>query len=200
MIAGAGGLGTNVSQHLVRWGIGSLHIVDTGTIDEPDLNRQVLFFKKDIGRKKVEVAKERLDTIGLITKIFIYDINIDESFVLPEGINGVIDCLDNFETRYILDDKIHKKGIFLIHGGVYGLCRQITSVVPGKTPCLREIFSNIKGDGETIPVAVQTPAVVASLQVTEAINLICNREKNLTNKLLFIDLNDYSFKKIELNL
>lgn len=199
LIAGIGGLGTNVAQQFIRAGISELHIVDDSLIDAPDLNRQILYCKKDIGRKKVEVAKERLDLIGLNTKISIYENKIDDNFNLPEGIIGVVDCLDNFKTRYILDEQVHKKNVFLIHGGIHDLYGQITTIIPGKTRSLKEIFSNMRDKKDIIPVIGPVPTIVASIQVLETIKIICKMENNLINKLLFVNLNDYSFKIIELD-
>ena len=69
LIAGCGGLGTHVAQQLVRLGIGRIYLVDNGIIDAPDLNRQILYYRDDIGRKKGEVIEERINAIGLDTKI-----------------------------------------------------------------------------------------------------------------------------------
>ena len=199
LIAGCGGLGTNVAQQLVRLGIGKIYLVDNGIIDAPDLNRQILYYRGDIGRKKGEVIEERINAIGLITDVIISKEKITENFDLPEGIIGIVDCLDNFETRYILDDLVHKKKLFLIHGGIRSMCGQITTIIPGKTPSLRKIFGNIKGKKEVIPIIGQTPSVIASLQAIEVVKLVCGLNNTLVNRMLFIDLNDYTFKTIELN-
>lgn len=196
LIAGAGGLGSLVLHLLARSGIGTLHLMDDGVVDAPDLNRQILYGAGDIGKKKVDVAREKLEGLGLGTRIFCHFRRITSDEAVPEGIHGIVDCLDNFEGRYILDDWVHEEGIFLVHGGIHGMWGQITSVIPGKTPTLRDIFLNAAGSKETIPVIGPVPAMVASLQAIETIKLLLNQENSLANQMLLIHLKDYTIQKI----
>ncbi len=202
LVAGVGGLGTNAGMLLARAGVGTLHLVDNGILDAPDLNRQILYHKNDIGRKKVEIAKERLDTLGLGTKIFAEHTLIDDNYSLPPDIDGVVDCMDNFEARYILDDRVHQyaKKIFFVHGGIHSLHGQLTSIIPGKTQSLHQLFGGQSSQQDTpIPVIGAVPSIIASLQVVETIKLLLNMDNNLINRLLVMDLNDYSFRTIELS-
>ncbi|MCP4146187.1 MAG: HesA/MoeB/ThiF family protein [bacterium] len=200
LIAGVGGLGTNVAMQLARAGIGTLHLVDKGILDAPDLNRQILYHKDDIGRKKVDIARQRLDALGLNTKIITHHQTIDNDYAMPENIDGVVDCMDNFEARYILDDLIHKRGVFFVHGGIHSFIGQVTTFLPGKTQTLRELFGEQDAKQDVpIPVIGAVPAIVGSIQVVETIKIICGMENNLINRILLIDLNDYSFKIIDLN-
>lgn len=198
LIAGIGGLGSLVSQLMVRSGIGTLHLVDDGVVDAPDLNRQILYRKGDIGRNKATVAKERLEEIGLDTRIICHHRRIVQEGPIPDGIHGIVDCLDNFNGRYILDDWAQQACVFLVHGGIHGWWGQITSVVPEKTPRLREIFHGAEGSKETIPVIGPVPALIASLQAIETIKLLLGEEGTLMNHMLLIHLEDYSIKKIPL--
>ncbi|MCP4219295.1 MAG: HesA/MoeB/ThiF family protein [bacterium] len=199
LVAGVGGLGTNVAMQLIRTGIGTLHIVDKGILDAPDLNRQILYHQKDIGRKKVDVAMERLHPIDMQTKIIPHFQTINENFQLPEGICGVVDCMDNFEARYILDDLVHEKGKFFVHAGIHSLIGQVTTIWPGKTRSLRELFAGMDpGQDTPIPVIGAVPSIIASLQVVETTKLICDLDNNLINKILYMDLGDYSFRIIDL--
>lgn len=199
MVAGMGGLGTNVSMHLVRAGMGTLHLVDNGLLDPPDLNRQILYTREDLGRPKVVLAKEKLEGLGMVSRIIAHQQRIDQDFILPDGITGVIDCMDNFPARYILDSLIVPRKIFLVHGGIHDLYGQMTTIMPGETGSLAELFSSSEGghDGP-IPVIGAVPAMVASLQALEAIKLICGLPNTLKNRLLFIDLSTYQFKTIDL--
>ncbi len=199
LIAGVGGLGTNVAMQLIRAGIGTLHLVDKGVLDEPDLNRQILYHHADLCREKVNAATERLGAVGLNTKIIPYHQTIDEDFQLPEGIHGVIDCMDNFEARYVLDDRIHQKKLFFIHAGIHSLYGQVTTIFPGKTQSLRHLFQDAMPNLDApIPVIGAVPSIIASIQVVEAIKLICNLENNLINRMLMMNLNDYTFEIIQL--
>lgn len=199
LIAGVGGLGTSVAQQLVRLGVGTLFLVDNGILDAPDLNRQILYTKKDIGKAKVDIAKKNLLQIGLGTEIIKYKTKIAENFDLSDRIDFVIDCLDNFEARYYLDDFVFKKKIPMIHGGIHGLFGQVTTIIPNKTKSLRKIFNNsIPELNEKIPVISSIPSLIASVQVIEFVKIFCDYPNTLINKILKIDLNDYSLDIFDL--
>jgi len=193
LIAGIGGLGSPVAEQLVRLGIGTIHILDNGIIDPPDLNRQIFYKKYDIGKQKVEVALKHLNEIGLETEIITHNAKIEEDFDLKEKVDFVFDCLDNYEARYYLDDYIQKDNIPMIHGGIYAMFGQVTIIIPDKTKSLRELFSNTipKQEGK-IPVISPVPSIIASIQVIEFVKYICKLNNSLINKMLKINLNDYS--------
>jgi molybdopterin/thiamine biosynthesis adenylyltransferase len=199
LIAGLGGLGGLAAELSVRAGIGKLYIIDDGFIDEPDLNRQILYTAADLGKRKIDMGLEKLKNIGLPTEIIPIYGRIDKSFKLPDDIDGIIDCLDNFRARYIIDELANKKNIFFVHGAINGWFGQISSIVSGKTKRLKEIFPNMKDSNAIIPVMGFTPSVMASIQISEAVKLICGIKNNLMNKILFIDLKNYSFDIVELS-
>ena len=116
MVAGVGGLGATVSQLLVRAGVGKLYLVDDGIVDWPDLNRQLLYGEGDIDREKLPLAKERLSAINSTTEISLIEGPIDKNFVMPTDLNAVADCLDNYSSRFLLDE-LTPEGVFLVHGG-----------------------------------------------------------------------------------
>ncbi|WP_129409797.1 HesA/MoeB/ThiF family protein [Marinitoga lauensis] len=198
LVAGAGGLGSNVLMHLSRLGVGELYIFDAGILDMPDLNRQILYDHEDLGKKKVFVAKEKLMKINPEIEVHIYDERIYENTKLPE-VDLAIDCFDNFESRKILDMKIHELKIPLIHGGVERFFGQVTDILPGKTKSLREILGDVEDTKETKLVTPYAVSIIASLQVNEAIKIIFeDYEKALINKMLIMDLVFNSFDIIEL--
>ncbi len=200
LVAGVGGLGSPLCQQLVRLGVGTLHLIDPGILDPPDLNRQILYTRNDIGQAKVDIATKNLLDIGLGTEIYPHKIKIIKDFNLPDKIDFVIDCLDNFEARYFLDDFIQKRKIPMIHGGIHGMYGQITTIIPDETMSLREIFGNtIPVLEEKIPVIAPVPSLISSIQVTEFVKNICGFPNTLKNKLLKIDLNDYSIEIFDLN-
>ncbi len=198
LVAGAGGLGSTVSELLVRAGVGEIHIVDNGIVDEPDLNRQILYDAKDIGKEKVFSAKRKLEKINGITKVFVYYEKIDENFKLPENINIAIDCLDNFKTRYILDSLLEERGIPLVHAGIESYFIQLTVVDRKRIKSLRDIFPEIP-DKEKIPVIGPTAVIAGALQSVEVIKHLCEIDGNLSGKLLIGDLRDYEFNIVEIS-
>ncbi len=99
-----------LAEILVRSGIGKVYLCDNGIIEKPDLNRQILYTHKDIGKRKANIVVKRLSKIHSFTEIISVDVNIkDENFIIPSDISGVADCLDNFESRFVLWDKLPKK-------------------------------------------------------------------------------------------
>ncbi|WGS64292.1 HesA/MoeB/ThiF family protein [Marinitoga aeolica] len=198
MVAGAGGLGSNVLMHLSRLGIGEIHIFDNGILDMPDLNRQILYDHEDLGKKKVFVAKEKLNEINPEVKIHIFAEKIQEKTVLPD-VDIAIDCFDNFESRKILDRKVHEKNIPLIHGGVERFFGQVTDIIPGKTKTLSEILGDVKDTDEIKYVTPYAVSIIASIQVSEAMKLLCGDYDNaLINKLLVVDLYFNTFDIIQI--
>ncbi len=196
LVIGVGGLGCPVAEILTRCGIGKLYLIDKGIIDEPDLNRQILYTQKDIGKKKVEVATKRLKEISPETEIIPIFKEVSSDFEIPQKISVIAVCVDNFKTRYIIDDLAHKYNIPYVHTGVKELYGQITTIVPQETVRLKEIFPNVPQE-EKIPVHPAAVISIASLQAAEVINLILKKPK-LKNKLLLVDINDFSIQKIDL--
>ncbi|NUU98217.1 HesA/MoeB/ThiF family protein [Marinitoga sp. 1138] len=199
MVCGAGGLGSNVLMQISRLGVKKIHIYDNGILDEPDLNRQILYDIEDIGKKKVIAAKEKLEKINPEVKYYIYDEKITEDTKFPD-VDIIIDCLDNFEGRKIIDKRAFEKNIPYIHGGVEGYYGQITDIIPGKTKRLFEIFGDIEDTGETKYVVPYAVSIIASIQVSEAIKIITGDYENaLINKLMIMDLKYNTFDIIEIN-
>ncbi len=196
LIAGLGGLGSTVAQLLVRTGIGTLHIVDHDTVEESNLNRQLLYTSKDIGKPKVEIAKKRLAEISAHTKVMPHKVKIDANFDMPD-VDVIVDCLDSFSDRFILDEMAEEADIPLVHGGVARFHGQVTVIRYGLTQTLREIFEAVEDSG---PVPVYPPLVVAvaSIQASETVKLLCGMGTSLSNKLLIVDMLNNTFDVIDL--
>ena len=196
LIAGVGGLGSFVSQILIRAGVGKIYIVDRGIVDEPDLNRQILYNKSDIGKKKVFVAAERLRIIHDFTEIIPVFKTIDRTFEIPEDVKFVVDCLDNFESRKILNTVI-PHGIVEIHIAVERNYGQIITFIKGISPDLAALEERYFRYDKTIPISADSVGVIASLGANEVINCIAG-ECKLIGTMLFVDLGSLVFKRIKL--
>ncbi len=198
-VAGVGGLGCTVSQLLVRLGVKKIYIADCKEVDEPDLNRQILYTKNDLGKFKVEVAYEYLKRIREDIEIIRIKEKLDESFVIPKEVDVVFDCLDNFKTRYVLDELVHQLKIPMIHAGVKEYGGQVTVIFPGKTPKLKDIFPGMVDENEPFQIFPPTVTLAASLQVSEFVKVTCgNLENAFLNKILVFDLLENSFEYIQL--
>lgn len=196
LITGIGGLGCLLAEILVRSGIGKVYLCDNGIIEKPDLNRQILYTHKDIGKRKANIVVKRLSKIHSFTEIIPVDVNTkDENFIIPSDISGVADCLDNFESRFVLWDKLLRNK-FYVHGCVGRFYGQVVTLIKGSSPTLRDIFSNYKVLEGPIPVCAHSVSVISSIAATEVVKNIFN-EPVLFNRMLLIDLSDFTFTKLD---
>ncbi|MCK4652407.1 MAG: HesA/MoeB/ThiF family protein [Methanosarcinales archaeon] len=187
-IAGAGGLGSPVSMYLAAAGIGRIRIVDHDTVDITNLNRQLLHGISDLGRQKTVSARETLTGMNPDVEIDAVAEKIDESnvFELAYDCDLIVDAMDNFHARYLLNKVAVARNIPLFHGAVHGFDGQVTTVIPGKTPCLRCIVPETL-PGTTIPAIGATCGVIASVQVTEVLKYLAGIGTLATNRLLIWD-------------
>lgn len=197
-VAGIGGLGCLLSEVLVRSGVGRVYLCDKGIVDAPDLNRQLFYTQKDIGRRKIDVAVAWLSEIHNYTEVIpLSDDIMDEDFRFPEAIDGVADCLDNFESRFSLWGRL-QKGLFYVHAGVEEFFGQVLTLIKGNSPELSEVFANYDNRERTIPVSANSALTISALASTEVINNLFG-EPRLRNTFLIIDLSDFTFSKINLS-
>ncbi|MDN5346375.1 MAG: molybdopterin-synthase adenylyltransferase [Petrotoga sp.] len=197
-IGGAGGLGTHQALELQRVGIKKIYLVDYDKVELSNLNRQILYGMDSIGEYKVDQAKKTLESFNLPTIIETKVEKISKKSKIPKDVNVILDALDNFETRYILEQLAWESKIPYIHAGVNQWYGQLTTIIPGRTLSLKDIFGEVDTTQEKVSVVSPVVSIMASLQVIEAIKVITGRKNTLDNKLLLIDLKDYSFEIINL--
>ncbi len=173
-IIGVGGLGGIVSYYLVSAGIKHLKIVDGDRVEESNLNRQILYSTDDIGKVKVEVAAEKLKRINPDVVIEPYHTLLSEDNVeeIIDKSTLVIDALDKWSSRFILNKACVEKKIPLIHGGIEGLLGQLIVIIPGKTPCLKCVLPKKPPEKRGLPILGPTPGIIGSMQALEAIKFI----------------------------
>jgi adenylyltransferase/sulfurtransferase len=188
LIAGAGGLGCPAATYLTAAGVGEIRIVDFDCVALSNLNRQVLHWEKDLGDLKVHSVSSKLS--GLNSSITISGLTetITEKTVINiiSGADIILDALDNFETRLVLNQGAVSLRIPLIYGGINGFVGMTTTIIPYETPCLSCLFPHPIPQ-EKFPVLGTTPAVIASIQATEVIKLIVGLGSLLKGRLLIYD-------------
>jgi len=178
-VCGLGGLGGHVAEALARFGIGHLILVDGDVFEENNLNRQLLCTESALGRPKADAAAERVAAVNSSLEVtvhhrFVGPTDIPEVF---QGADLVIDALDNVTSRLALERGCAKLNIPLVHGAIAGNSGQVMTVFPGDAG-----LAAIYGGGEDRGVEIiegnppPTPALVASLQVSEAVKAICGGE------------------------
>ena len=187
-IAGAGGLGSPVALYLASAGIGVLKICDPGEAELSNLNRQILHSDKDLERNKAESAKETLTRINPHVSVEALSQNIEKRNVhlLVDNARLIIDCLDNFKTRFVLNEYAVRTGLPLIHAGVSGFSGQITFIQTPDTPCLACTVSETPPAG-IFPILGATTGVVGSLQALEALKYLTATGSLLKGRMLFWD-------------
>ena len=200
-VVGVGGLGSPVAYYLASAGIGTLLLIDEQKPELSNLNRQILHWEEDLNKNpKPLSAKWKLERFNSDIKIetFVGKLTAENVEEVLEGVDVIVDCLDNFETRFLLDDYSQKKGIPLVHGAIEGTFGQVTTIVPGKTKSLREIFPSVREKKGKFPIIGATAGVIGSIQAMEVIKLLTGLGEPLLNKLLLVDLAYNTFDVVEL--
>lgn len=202
LVIGAGGLGCPVLQYLAAAGVGNIGIVDDDRVSLSNLHRQILYTTSDIGKLKTKAAFERLSSMNPEIQINVTSerISTKNAIQILSDYDLVIDCTDNFPTRYLLDDacRILKKP--LIFGAIYQYEGQVAIFnVPNKegfTANYRHLFPEPPKPGE-VPdcndagVLGVLPGIIGNIQATEAIKLITGIGEPLINRLMTINVLDY---------
>ena len=197
-VAGVGGLGCPALVYLTAAGVGNINIIDKDRVELSNLNRQILHWDKDIGKYKVHSAMEKLAQLNPEVKIDGNITEITEENVkgLLDGSDVVIDGMDNFKTRLILNKACVDLGIPFIHAAVYGLGGELLTVIPRKGPCYQCYLVQAPPEIKPFPVLGATPGVMACLQVIEAIKLITGCGDVTPGKLLIFSGEDMNFESL----
>lgn len=205
LVIGAGGLGCPCLQYLVSCGIGTIGIVDGDIIDISNLQRQILFTTNDIGENKSIIAKEKLKDIHLSTKIDSFPFYIDEknAIDLISKYNVVVDCTDDFKTRYLINDVCAELSMPLIFGANYQFEGQIAVFKMDDSMInLRDVFPTPPKQAMRCEEAGALGAVLGilgSLQALETIKLITEQKDGLNNEILYLNLMKYETIKIKIS-
>mgnify|MGYP000333045187 CR=1 FL=1 len=199
LIVGLGGLGSVASLFLAAVGVGRMLLVDRDFVELSNLNRQILYNTKDIGRAKADVAKEKLSILNPNIDIESYRLRVeDEGFKeLIKEADIVLDCLDNWRSRFVLNKLCVEHRKPLIHAGVREFYGQLLTIIPGETPCLNCLLPKQPPEERVLVIGV-TPGILGTLQATEAIKFITGKGELLRNILLLIDLSTMEFRKLKI--
>jgi len=206
LLVGCGALGSTLANNLVRAGVGSIRVVDRDVLELNNLQRQVLFDEEDVARglPKAEAAAAKLKMVNSSVNIEarVEDVTPRNIEALMVDVSLVLDGTDNFESRYVINDACVKLKTPWIYGGVIGMTGMTMNVLPGTGPCIRCIFPNSPPAGsvptcETAGVLNTVPAVIASIQATEALKILCGEEPSL--QMVYVDMWKQSFRSMSVS-
>lgn len=199
-IAGLGGLGGPMAYYLTAAGAGRLLLWDRDEVELSNLNRQILYVTGDEGRKKSAAAAERLGRLNPEVELQTAEDEISrESLAARAGeFDLIADCLDNFETRFALNEQAVREGIPMVHAGVRGMQGQVTVIAPGQGPCLECLFSGMESERGT-PVLGAAVGSLGCIAATEALKLLTGAGEPLIGRLLIYDGRRARFQEIEVS-
>lgn len=204
VIIGAGGLGGTVLELLTRIGIGKLIIADKDIIVDSNLNRQILSTETNLEQNKTEVAVKRVKEINSSVEIIGHSvfINSDNVEKIIEGVEVVVDALDNLPSRFVLQKACRVLKIPLVHGAIAGFNGQLTTIFP-EDKGLELIYGSNKnlpehGSEVTLGAPTTTPAIIASLEAQEVIKILLKRGKLFRNRLLYLDIEEGTIEILNL--
>lgn len=205
LCVGAGGLGSPVAFYLAAAGVGTIGIVDMDKVDVSNLQRQILHTTKDVGKLKVDSAKETLQSINPDVQVLTYSEKLSSKNVkkIIKDFDIVIDGCDNFATRYLVNDACYFDKKPNVYGSVFQFEGRATLFVPGDGPCYRCLHPFPPPPGE-VPSCQEAgvlgvlPGLIGLVQATEAIKLILGLGNPLKGRLLLYDALSMTFREVKI--
>jgi molybdopterin/thiamine biosynthesis adenylyltransferase len=206
LIIGAGGLGSPIALYLAAAGVGTIGIADADCVDLSNLQRQVIHFTADIGKPKVDSAREKMEAINPDVKVVTYQrwVGADNILEMVREYDFVIDGTDNFAAKFLINDACVMAGKPYSHGGILSFFGQTITVLPGESTCYRCVFPK-PPPKDAIPTCSQAgvigvlPGVLGTIQATEAIKFLLGKGELLTNRLLTYDALEMRFREVALS-
>ena len=203
---GAGGLGSPALMYLAAAGVGTIGIVDFDTVDETNLHRQILFGQSDIGKKKVDVARTKIQESNPSVTVNIYPLRIDTTNVLEimSNYDIIIDATDNFATRYLINDAAVLLNKAYVWGSVNRFDGQATIFWSPLGPCYRCLHPTPPAPG-TVQNCAEAGvlgvlcASIASMQVNEVIKAITGIGELQIGKLMIYEALEAQYSKIDIH-
>lgn len=203
LIVGAGGLGSPAALYLAAAGVGTLGLIDHDVVDLSNLQRQVIHHTPDIGRLKVLSAKEKIQALNPDVAVVMHEKSLMATNALEviRGYDVVIDGVDNFPAKFLINDACYFAGRPLVHGGILRFEGRVTTIVPGQSACYRCVFrqpppSGLVASCQEAGVLGVLAGIIGTLQASEALKLILGIGRPLTDRLLDFDARNSAFREI----
>lgn len=205
LIVGAGGLGSPIGMYLAAAGVGKLGIIDYDTVNISNLQRQVIYSIDDVGKKKTDAMKHKLQKINPDIEIEAYDVKLssENALVIIKEYDVIADGSDNFATRYLVNDACAILGKPDVYGSILRFEGQVTVFDSKKGPCYRCLYPEPPVPG-SIPTCEEAgvlgvlPGIIGSMQANEVIKYIIGKGELLVGRLMMFDALKMTFKEITL--
>jgi adenylyltransferase/sulfurtransferase len=199
LVIGAGGLGSAVLPVLASSGVGTIGIVEHDHVEISNLQRQIIYNTEDIGKKKIDATAEYLKKLNPEITLTLYDKPFEERNAksLVKKYDVVMDCTDNFQTRFLINDICQKEEKTLVYASVSDYEGQVTVFNYKKGKNLRDLFPNIPKTTEDKGIIPTLPQITGSIQANEAIKVLTGRGDVLDAKLLIINIMTNNYQVIE---
>ena len=191
LVLGAGGLGSALLYYLTACGVGNIGVADYDKVDLSNLHRQIIYDIEDIGKKKVLSVREKIKRLNPDINIAIFEEKIEKHNIqkIFSNYEIIVDGLDNFSDKFLVNEysiKLNKK---LVHAGVIGFEGQILTIIPNKSACLKCLFPDkepldYRQSCKEIGVLGPCVGVLSTLQAIEVVKLILNIGELYTNRVL----------------
>ncbi len=191
LVIGAGGLGSPVIFYLAAAGIGNIGIVDSDKVELSNLQRQIIHTQKDLNKDKSVSAKEKVNMLNSDVKVITYSLRLTSKNIMDiiADYDIVVDCSDNFPTRYLVNDACVLSNKPLYHGAIIRFDGQLTTIIPKVSACYRCVFEQPPPAG-AVPSCQEAGVlgvvcgIIGSLQAIEIIKYLVRIGDLLTNKLM----------------
>jgi len=211
LVVGAGGLGCPALQYLAAAGVGTIGITDFDVVDETNLQRQLLYSSEDVNRSKAMVATEKILTLNPFIQVVPINLKFESenAIELISGYDIVLDCTDNFETRYLLNDACVLLDKPFVYGGIYKFEGQLSvfnykEEGRNKGPTYRCAFPEMHSGQALLNCSLTgvigtLPGIIGTLQANEVIKMITGIGEVCSGKILVLNTLTLSFAEIKIN-
>ena len=204
LVVGAGGLGAPVALYLAAAGVGTIGIVDADVVELSNLQRQIIHNTSRLGQKKVDSAKETIELLNPDVTVKTYAMRLTPENIgdLIEEYDFVVDGVDNFETKILINDACVLAGKPFCHGGILRFQGQVMTYVPGQGPCYRCIFEEIPEQG-SVPncgeagVIGVMAGIIGCVQGLETIKYLLGIGRLLTGRMVVFDGLNLTFREVK---
>ncbi len=204
-LLGAGGLGSPAGLYLAAAGVGRIGIIDSDVVDLSNLQRQVLHHTPDVGRPKVRSAEEKIQVLNPDVQVEYYQerLTAQNALELIKQYDVIIDGVDNFPTKFLINDACYFADTPLIHGGILRFEGRVFSIKPKQSACYRCIFKQPPPPGlvancQEAGIIGAVAGIIGTIQATEALKLILGIGQPLTDRILDFDARKTTFREIKI--